>query len=67
MDKPHGWTSFDVCGKLRSALKIKKVAPHPTHRVFTVAQGPDRQGTCPPWQATIAGCLGHSATGFHVA
>lgn len=25
VDKPLGWTSFDVCGKLRGALKIKKV------------------------------------------
>ncbi|BDA42161.1 tRNA pseudouridine synthase B [Coccomyxa sp. Obi] len=25
VDKPQDWTSFDVCGKLRGALKIKKV------------------------------------------
>jgi len=25
IDKPQDWTSFDLCGKLRSALKIKKV------------------------------------------
>eukprot|EP00899_Mesostigma_viride_P016250 jgi/Mesvir1/24626/Mv21935-RA.1 len=25
IDKPLGWTSFDVCGKLRSLLKVKKV------------------------------------------
>lgn len=25
VDKPLGWTSFDVCGKLRSTLRIKKV------------------------------------------
>ena len=25
VDKPPGWTSFDVCGKLRGALKVKKV------------------------------------------
>lgn len=25
VDKPLGWTSFDVCGKLRGALKIKKI------------------------------------------
>ena len=25
VDKPQGWTSFDVCGKLRGALKVKKV------------------------------------------
>ena len=25
VDKPQGWTSFDVCAKLRGALKTKKV------------------------------------------
>ena len=25
VDKPPGWTSFDVCGRLRGALKVKKV------------------------------------------
>ncbi|XP_024526329.1 uncharacterized protein LOC9632787 isoform X1 [Selaginella moellendorffii] len=25
IDKPHGWTSFSVCAKLRKLLKIKKV------------------------------------------
>ncbi len=25
VDKPPGWTSFDVCGKLRGALRVKKV------------------------------------------
>ncbi|EIE20650.1 putative tRNA pseudouridine synthase [Coccomyxa subellipsoidea C-169] len=25
VDKPQDWTSFDVCGKLRGALKVKKV------------------------------------------
>ncbi len=25
IDKPVGWTSFDVCGKLRKILKIKKI------------------------------------------
>jgi hypothetical protein len=25
VDKPLGWTSFDVCSKLRAALRIKKV------------------------------------------
>ena len=25
VDKPKGWTSFDVCAKLRGALKTKKV------------------------------------------
>jgi hypothetical protein len=25
IDKPLGWTSFDVCAKLRAALRIKKV------------------------------------------
>ena len=28
VDKPKGWTSFDVCAKLRGALKTKKVL-HP--------------------------------------
>jgi hypothetical protein len=27
IDKPLGWTSFDVCAKLRAALRIKKVPP----------------------------------------
>ena len=26
VDKPQDWTSFDVCGKLRGALKIKKAS-----------------------------------------
>ncbi len=26
VDKPQDWTSFDVCGKLRGALKVKKVS-----------------------------------------
>lgn len=26
IDKPQDWTSFDVCGKLRGALKIKKAS-----------------------------------------
>ena len=25
IDKPAGWTSMDVCGKLRGILKTKKV------------------------------------------
>lgn len=25
VDKPHGWTSFDVVKKLRNALKVKKI------------------------------------------
>ena len=25
IDKPAGWTSMDVCGKLRSVLKTRKV------------------------------------------
>ena len=25
IDKPTGWTSMDVCGKLRGILKTKKV------------------------------------------
>ena len=25
LDKPSGWTSFDVCGKLRGVLRMKKV------------------------------------------
>ena len=25
IDKPPDWTSFDVCNKLRSALRVKKV------------------------------------------
>jgi hypothetical protein len=25
VDKPQDWTSFDVCGKLRGALQVKKV------------------------------------------
>ena len=24
IDKPQGWTSFDVCGKLRGILKMRK-------------------------------------------
>ena len=27
IDKPAGWTSMDVCGKLRGILKTKKVGP----------------------------------------
>lgn len=26
MDKPTGWTSFDVCGKLRRVVNMKKVS-----------------------------------------
>lgn len=26
VDKPQDWTSFDVCGKLRGALKTKKAS-----------------------------------------
>ena len=26
MDKPKTWTSFDVCNKLKGALKVKKVS-----------------------------------------
>jgi hypothetical protein len=26
VDKPKDWTSFDVCGKLRGALKTKKAS-----------------------------------------
>lgn len=26
VDKPKGWTSFDVCAKLRGALKTKKAS-----------------------------------------
>lgn len=29
VDKPLSWTSFDVCSKLRGALRIKKVWDHP--------------------------------------
>lgn len=25
VDKPSGWTSFDVCGKLRGVLRMRKV------------------------------------------
>ena len=25
VDKPQGWTSFDVCAKLRGALRTKKI------------------------------------------
>ena len=25
VDKPQTWTSFDVCGKLKGALRVKKV------------------------------------------
>ncbi len=25
VDKPKGWTSFDVCAKLRGALRVKKI------------------------------------------
>ena len=25
IDKPQEWTSFDVCGKLRGLLRVKKV------------------------------------------
>lgn len=35
VDKPLSWTSFDVCGKLRGALKIKKV-PASSNRSFAV-------------------------------
>lgn len=28
IDKPLGWTSFDVCAKLKSVLRVKKVGMH---------------------------------------
>ena len=34
VDKPQDWTSFDVCGKLRGALKVKKVTVRTWHQHF---------------------------------
>lgn len=33
VDKPKGWTSFDVCGKLRGALKTKKARLYHPQRI----------------------------------
>ena len=29
VDKPQTWTSFDVCGKLKGVLRVKKVRQPP--------------------------------------
>lgn len=31
VDKPQTWTSFDVCGKLKGLLKVKKASQLPRH------------------------------------
>lgn len=31
VDKPQTWTSFDVCGKLKGVLRVKKVSCLPSH------------------------------------
>ncbi len=51
VDKPLGWTSFDVCGKLRSTLRIKKVGD----------QHPEMLSPCllresRPWNAHCSRC-----------
>ena len=38
VDKPKGWTSFDVCAKLRGALKTKKVSIECSQQISKLSQ-----------------------------
>ncbi len=50
MDKPAGWTSMDVCGKLRGILKTKKVGHAGTLDPYGHWRAAGVRGTGYPWR-----------------
>ena len=56
VDKPPDWTSFDVCGKLRGALKVKKVLlspPDTTQMATQMKKLPCSKSLMVQWQTAV--------------
>ena len=58
VDKPKTWTSFDVCNKLKGALKVKKVSLAPAPALHS-CHCATRSCSCTP-EVLAAASLGHS-------